>query len=234
VATISLTFGAFFASVVLIPLWLQTSMGYTATMAGYASALNGAFAVVMSPIAARMIGRFDPRALVSFGVLWLAGIAYWRGHFTTDVTFWVVALPFLAQGFALPFFFVPATSISLSAVLPEETAAAAGLQNFLRTTSAAFATSIMTTAWDNTATAKRSELAGRLHDAPAALERMRSAGLAPDQALGHLDRMVQTQAVMLATNQMFIATVAVFVLAAAFVWLAPRPTRAPGAAAGGH
>ena len=58
-------FGSFFASVVLIPLWLQTNMGYTATWAGRATAFQGVLAVVISPIVARMIGRFDARALVS-------------------------------------------------------------------------------------------------------------------------------------------------------------------------
>ncbi|WP_296599282.1 DHA2 family efflux MFS transporter permease subunit, partial [Phenylobacterium sp.] len=145
VTTLSLTFGAFFASVVLIPLWLQTTMGYTATWAGYAGCLNGILAVIMSPIVARLVGRFDVRALVSFGVFWMAGVALWRAFYTTDATFWDIAIPQFVLGFAMPFFFIPTTSLSLSSVLPEETASAAGLQNFLRTTSAAFATSIMTT-----------------------------------------------------------------------------------------
>ena len=50
----SLTFGAFFSTVVLVPLWLQTNMGYTATWAGRATALQGVLAVVMSPIVARL------------------------------------------------------------------------------------------------------------------------------------------------------------------------------------
>jgi DHA2 family multidrug resistance protein len=233
VTTLSLTFGAFFASVVLIPLWLQTTMGYTATWAGYAGALNGVLAVVMSPIVAQMIGKIDIRALVSFGVFWMAGVALWRSAFTTEATFWDIALPQFVLGFAMPFFFIPTTSLSLSSVLPEETAAAAGLQNFLRTTSAAFATSIMTTAWDNTATAKRDVLSGALPDPQRTLDAMTAHGLSPAQALGQLERLVQTQAVMLSTNQMFLATAVIFALAASIIWLAPRPKRiaAPG---GGH
>ncbi|HWA64160.1 MAG TPA: DHA2 family efflux MFS transporter permease subunit, partial [Caulobacteraceae bacterium] len=147
VITISLTFGAFFSSIVLVPLWLQTNMGYTATWTGYATALGGVLAVVMSPIVPRLIGKFDSRALVSFGVLYLAVIAVIRAGFASNASFWTVAWTFLAQGFAMPFFFIPTTQLSLSAVLPEETAAAAGLQNFLRTTAAAFGTSLITTGW---------------------------------------------------------------------------------------
>ncbi|MBI1197855.1 MAG: DHA2 family efflux MFS transporter permease subunit [Phenylobacterium sp.] len=233
VAVLSLTFGAFFASVVLIPLWLQTTMGYTATWAGYAGCLNGVLAVIMSPIVARLIGKFDIRALVSFGVFWMAGVAFWRAFFTTDVTFWDIALPQFVLGFAMPFFFIPTTSLSLSAVLPEETAAAAGLQNFLRTTSAAFATSIMTTAWDNTASAKRSVMAGALGDAQHTLDSLTAHGLSPDQALRQLEGMVQVQAVMISTNAMFMVTAGVFAVAASIIWIAPKPIRvaAPG---GGH
>jgi DHA2 family multidrug resistance protein len=233
VTTLSLTFGAFFASVVLIPLWLQTSMGYTATWAGYAGCLNGVLAVIMSPIVARLMGRFDIRALVSFGVFWMAGVALWRGFFTTQVTFWDIALPQFVLGFAMPFFFIPTTSLSLSSVEPQETAAAAGLQNFLRTTSAAFATSIMTTAWENNASAQRSVLSGRLPDPQAAMDTMTGHGMTAEQALRNLEALVQTQAVMLSTNRMFLATAIVFALAASIIWVAPKPKRvaAPG---GGH
>jgi DHA2 family multidrug resistance protein len=233
VATISLTFGAFFSSVVLIPLWLQTSMGYTATWSGYATCFNGVLAILMSQVVARMVGKVDIRALVSFGVFWMAGVALWRSQFTTDVTFWNVALPQLANGFAMPFFFVPATALSLSSVLPHETAAAAGLQNFLRTTSAAFSASILTTAWDNTAGAKRTVLAGALPDPQRTLDTLTARGLSPDQALHQLEGMVQTQAVMLSTNQMFLGMAAVFAIAASVVWLAPKSNAAPGAP-GGH
>jgi MFS transporter, DHA2 family, multidrug resistance protein len=228
VITISLTFGAFFGSVVLVPLWLQTSMGYTATAAGYTGAMNGILAVIMSPIVARYIGKIDPRMLVTFGVGWMSLIAFWRSNFTTEADFWFIALTFLVQGFCMPFFFVAATSIVLSSVNPEETPSAAGLSNFLRTTSAAFATSIITTAWDNSAQAKRSDLVAHMSDPSIVIGNLANAGLNTGQATGTIDRLLQQQAVMLATNRIFIVTVAIFAIAAASIWIAPRPTRAPG------
>jgi DHA2 family multidrug resistance protein len=233
VTVISFTFGTYFATVVLIPLWLQTSIGYTATWAGYASSLNGVLAVVMSPIVARLMGKVDMRKLVSFGVCWIAAVTFWRTHFTTEANFWSIALPFVVQGFAMPFFFVPATGLTLSSVKPEETASAAGLSNFMRTCSAAFGTSIMTTAWDNTATAKRSELVGHLNDVPGTMNALTSHGLTPDQALGQVDRLVQVQATMLSTNEMFLFATFLFLFAASIVWFAPRPKRG-GGPVGGH
>lgn len=233
VVTQSVAFGAFFATVVLIPLWLQTTMGYTATWAGFAGCLNGVLAVVMSPIVARFVSRVDVRALISFGIFWMAGVALWRSGFTTTAGFWDIALPQFVLGFAMPFFFIPSTSLSLGSVLPQETAAAAGLQNFMRTTSAAFATSIMTTAWENTATAQRGVLAARLPDPGHTMDAMAARGMSTDLAMRNLDALVQTQAVMLSTNRMFLTTSLVFVFAAGLIWLAPkpRPMAGPG---GGH
>jgi DHA2 family multidrug resistance protein len=228
VTIISFTFGTYFATVVLIPLWLQTSIGYTATWAGYASSLNGVLAVFMSPIVARLMGRLDLRKMVSFGVCWIAAVTFWRSHFTTEASFGAIAAPFLVQGFAMPFFFVPATALTLSSVRPEETASAAGLSNFLRTCSAAFATSIMTTLWDNTATAKRGQMVGHLHDLQGTLDSLTAHGLTPDQALREVDRLVQVQATMLATNQLFFIGTFLFLFAAGIAWLAPRPKRAGG------
>jgi MFS transporter, DHA2 family, multidrug resistance protein len=65
---ISLGFGAFFAQVVLTPLWLQQVVGYTATETGYVVAWIGVFAVLLSPVAAGLIGKFDIRISISADV----------------------------------------------------------------------------------------------------------------------------------------------------------------------
>jgi DHA2 family multidrug resistance protein len=224
----SLTFGTYFSTVVLIPLWLQTSMDYTATSAGYASAASGAIALFVSPVVARLVGRFDPRGLVCFGLCWFAAVAFWRSQLTTDITFSYISLTYLAQGFAVPFFFVPTVRMTLSSVLPQETASAAGLSNFLRTCGAAFGTSITTTLWDSTATSKRNELVGALHDQAGSLGALTSHGLSMDQALGQIDRIVQTQATMLSTNQLFAVTAVLFMIGAMVIWLAPKPQTGGG------
>ena len=188
VTTLSLTFGAFFASVVLIPLWLQTSMGYTATWAGYAGCLNGVLAVVMSPIVAQLVGKVDTRGPgVVRSVLDGGHLHFGAPPSAPTPPSGPFALPQFVLGFAMPFFFIPTTSLALSSVLPEETASASGLSNFLRTTGAAFATSIMTTAWDNTASEKKSNLVGALPHPQATLDVMTARGLTPDQALHQLD-----------------------------------------------
>jgi MFS transporter, DHA2 family, multidrug resistance protein len=228
---ISITFGAFFSTVVLLPLWLQTNLGYTATWAGRATAWQGVFAVIMSPIVGRLSAKRDPRLLVCIGVLLLGLTTLWRSTFTTDTEFWRLVMPQLLQGFALPFFFIPLMMVALGAVAPRETASAAGLLTFMRSTAAAFATSITTTNWENIATERRTDLAGALNGSQGVLDVLTHAGSSAAQALRQLDSLVQTQSVMLATDRVFFVTSFVFVLAALAIWLAPRGKRSPAAAA---
>jgi DHA2 family multidrug resistance protein len=234
VITIGLTYGAFFSSIVLVPLWLQTNMGYTATWSGYVTAFGGVLAVVMSPIVPILMKRFDARALVSFGVLWLGGVALIRAGLASNANYWAIALPFLAQGFAMPFFFIPTNQLALSSVLPSEMASASGLSNFLRTMSAAFATSLITTLWENAGARNHVALAGRLNHPEMVTNTLTASGMSPMQALTQLDNMVQSQAVMVATDQMFLLTSLVFVVAAAMVWLAPKAKPVDMSQAGGH
>ena len=222
VTTLALTYGAFFASIIIIPLWLQTSMGYTATWAGLASA-GGVLAIVMSPIVAQLVTRIDPRALTSFGVFWFAAISFWRSGFTTNVDFWHILAPGIALGFGVPFFFVPTTRIALGAVLPSEIAAAAGLSNFVRTTAAAFAASLSTTYWETSTTSARDNLAGLLNGVQDRVSELMASGLSSEQALRQIDNLVQMQSVLLATDRIFFLASFIFVVAAFFIWLAPRP-----------
>jgi DHA2 family multidrug resistance protein len=120
---------------------------------------------------------------------------------------------------------VPLTSLSLGSVTEKETASAAGLQNFLRTLSGAVATSITATSWDDKAARMHAELANVV-DPTATLQTLNGAGLSPDGALTTFNTMVQSQSVMLATNQILSVVAIAFALAAMLVWLAPKPGRA--------
>ena len=102
VVTVSVAYAAFFGVSVLTPLWLQSFMGYTATDAGLATAWTGVTALFVAPIVAN--SKRDPRALVFFGVLWMALVTLWRTVANSDMAFWDIAIPLAVMGFALPFF----------------------------------------------------------------------------------------------------------------------------------
>jgi DHA2 family multidrug resistance protein len=233
-AAMLLTFGSFMGSIVLVPLWLQTNMGYTATTSGELMAFNGALGVMMAPIAAILISRVDPRYLMSTGLFILAMDTLYRTTFNTDITFGQLVPAQLAMGLGMPLFFVPMMSMAMSSVKPEETASAAGLINFLRTMSGAFATAIITFVWHDNATRARVDMAGSVNNPQGVLDRMRHVGLSAQGALQSLDNMVQTQSVMLSTNHVFTAVGLILLVTAAGVWLMPKPAGPVQLPSGGH
>ena len=222
-AAMSLTFGAFFASIVLMPLWLQINLGYTSTLSGYVLAFQAVFGVIVAPVAAVLMTRLDSRLIMSAGLIILALSIFYRAGYALNISFEKMILPQLAMGFGIPLFFVPLMTISMTSVSPRETAAASGLINFLRTIAGAIATAATISAWSTDAVTSRSNLVGRLNLSHDLMARLEDQGLGADQALHSLDGLVQSQSIMLATNHMFLLLGSVVALTAAGIWLMPRP-----------
>ncbi|MGZ3306714.1 MAG: DHA2 family efflux MFS transporter permease subunit, partial [Asticcacaulis sp.] len=221
---LALMIGSFFAINVLAPLWMQLNLGWTATSAGNATGMIGILAIFSAPIAAQMAAKFDPRKIIFFGVMWLAFITFMRSNATTGMGYGQITLWIFLAGAGMPFFFMPLIQVSMGAVRPEETASASGLQNFIRTMAGAVATSFVTTAWENAGNSNHANLANNLPNAQATVDTMTRSGMTPETALSSFDRLVQGQAVMLATNQIFLGAAIVFVCCAFLAWTLPRPT----------
>jgi DHA2 family multidrug resistance protein len=227
------TYGTFFATLVIIPQWLQSSLGYTATWAGYAMAWNGVAAVFMAPVAAILSQKMDPRILVSGGILWLALTSFIRVvWWTSGADFWTLALPQLIQGAGMPFFFVPLTTLALGAVEENEVASAAGVMNFLRTMSGAIATAIGVTMWENGAQSTRDTLTGVLNGTGSTMQALQSRGLSIEQSRQFVSQLVDSQAIAVTTINLFELFGAITVAAATIIWLAPKPKHAVAMDAG--
>jgi MFS transporter, DHA2 family, multidrug resistance protein len=230
VTALVFAYGTFFASLVVIPQWLQSSLGYTATWAGYATAFNGVAAVMMAPVVAKLSTKMDERILVSFGILWLGATSLIRVFWwTSGADFWTLAIPQLIQGAGMPFFFVPLTTLALGAVEEDEVASAAGVMNFLRTMSGAIGTAIVTTMWYDGAQSKRAQLSGVLNGAQATMQSLQAHGFTPEQSRQFLSNVVDGQSTALATGSVFVTAAITFAAAATIVWFAPRPKHAVAA-----
>jgi DHA2 family multidrug resistance protein len=227
-----LCFGSYFAAVVIVPLWLQTNLGYTATWAGYAVAPAGVFAVVVSPLVARLMTKFDPRILLFIGVMGLAATMAMRSGFASNINFAAIVVPQFIQGMFMPLFFVPVFALSLGALKPQDIAGGAGLLSFTRTMSGAFATCVATTFWSDTARRSRVQLLNQT-DTGAAVHHMAGLGMSPGQAIRQVEGLIQSQSVMLATDKLFLSIAVLMVIAACSIWLIPKPKRA-GAPVAAH
>jgi DHA2 family multidrug resistance protein len=233
VAAVSLAFGAFFAQIVLTPLWLQQVLGYTATNAGYVVAWIGLFAVFMSPLAARLTDKIDLRIMVSGGILWLFLMSFLRAKWSTEVDYWTLAWPHILQGIGMPFFFIGLTALALGSVPPDKVVAAAGLMSFCRTLSGAIGTAIATTMWDDASANARGQIVPALNDVTGAMTKLEGRGATVEQARAAIDRLVEAQTATIGAVHIYLIAGAVFVVAAALVWIAPKGRAAAGIG-GGH
>jgi MFS transporter, DHA2 family, multidrug resistance protein len=238
-----LAYGLFFGNVVLLPLWLQQYMGYTATLAGLVLAPVGVLAVFATPIVGRLSHKVDPRVFVTFAFIVFAIVLFMRAHFNTDATIGVLLVPTFIQGIAMATFFIPLIALGLSGLPPERIPSASGLINFARITAGSFGTSITTTVWDRRATLHHAQLVEHLTQtdpvAAQAFSTLHAGGFGTDQSYALVNRLVDQQAFMLSADDIFHVSGLLFLALIVLVWFA-RPEKSDsgegsaGAAAGAH
>ncbi|NNM81085.1 MAG: DHA2 family efflux MFS transporter permease subunit [Burkholderiales bacterium] len=239
IGTISISLGymTFFSGVVVYPLWLQTQMGYTATWAGLSAAPIGILSVIFSPIVGKNMHRIDLRILASFSFLVFAGITYWAASFNTGASFWQLTLPRFFQGIGMACFFIPLMSILLSGLPPGRVASASGLSNFLRVLGGSFGTSLSVALWNRRESLHHSHLTEQISLSDPVtqhtLSSLHSIGMPEMPSFALVEKMVEGQSYMLAVNDIFLASTAIFLVLMFFVWFA-RPPFFAGKSGGGE
>ncbi|AVO42601.1 DHA2 family efflux MFS transporter permease subunit [Simplicispira suum] len=240
VLSLSVAYALFFGNVVLLPLWLQQFMGYTATNAGMALAPVGIFAIVLTPLVGRKVSEWDPRRMATGAFVVFALVLWMRSQFTTDTDFWHILVPTVIQGAAMAFFFIPLTTITLADLPPERIPAAAGLSNFVRIMAGAMGVSITTTLWDSRAALHHAHLTEGLVQGQGVfgqtLQQLTATGMTQTQALALINRLIDQQAFTRAADDVFLASAGLFLVLIALIWLTRRPGSggSAGAAAGAH
>jgi MFS transporter, DHA2 family, multidrug resistance protein len=231
-----LAYGVFFGNLVLLPLWLQQYLGYTATNAGIILAPVGLLAVIITPYVAKLTTRVDVRIIVTVSFTIFAGVMLMRSRFDTDVDVRTLLIPTIIQGAAMATFFVPLVTLSVSGLSPDRIPNASGLFNFARITSGSFGTSIFTTIWDRRATLHHSQLIEHLtpytNATTDATAGMQAGGLDAAQSTVALNRLVDVQAFMLSADDLFYASGLIFLALIGVIWLA-RPQRPKSGSAAG-
>lgn len=227
----ALPWAVLYSGLVVFPLWLQTSMGYTPTWAGVATASFGVFIMILTPFVGRLLGRINLKYLlsVSFFLLWLGTLL--ASRMNTDASLADLAFPRLIQGAGLGLFFVPLLTIALSNMPPQRLAAATGVFYFTRTLAGSIGVSVGISVWDRRETfhhARLAELFG-----PDALARMldyggeRLAAALPAQFV-LAERALARQAAILGANDLFYASCWLLPPFLLLVWLAKPPFIAGG------
>jgi MFS transporter, DHA2 family, multidrug resistance protein len=195
---------AILGGTVLMPLFLQTLMGYTAELAGMVLSGSAVLLLLLMPLVGRLTSRFQARHLIAFGWITMAlGMFVSCRQFDTQISFqaaaWLRVLQYLPVGFLI----VPITASAYAGISKEKTNAAAGLMNFTRNIGMSVGTSAVTTLIERRSQYHQSVLAvytrsDRFHAAVAGLAaRLTQGGLsahaAHAQALGRMYFALRTQ-----------------------------------------
>lgn len=240
VIAISVAYGLFFGSLVILPLWMQTQIGYTATEAGKIMAPVGIFAVLLSPVVGKLLPKIDARWVASTAFVIFAIVFFLRSKFTPEVDMLTLLIPTVIQGAAMAMLFIPLTSIILSGLPPERIPAAAGLSNFTRIMFGGIGISVASTVWDSRTALHHAHLAEHVgaHNPALApsVQALMAQGLPEPAAWAYIERNLSVQASTTAATDIFWITAVMFVALIVLVWQAKRPAsaNAPADASGAH
>lgn len=227
VTALTLGYSVFFASNLLMPLWLQADLGYTATWAGLVAAPSGVVAIVLTPVVAQVSGRMDMRTLATISFMAFAVSFGLRANYTTEVDVWHLVLPIMVQGVAMSVFFASIMTITLDGVPPHKVPSATGIANFLRITGGSFAASIVTTVWDRREALHQSRLVEVVAPGnPAwqgAVAGLNASGMTATQGAAVVTRQLASQAYALASTDIFWISAWLSAVLAGLVWFARRP-----------
>jgi DHA2 family multidrug resistance protein len=135
-----------FSSLVLMPQFLQTLLGYTSELAGFALSAGGLILLFEQPIVGQLTTKVQARRLIAFG--WLAlslAMFYSTRRIDLQMSFSAATWLRIAQVVGLGFLFVPITLVAYVGVAPEKNNSVAGIANFMRNMGSSVGTSLVTT-----------------------------------------------------------------------------------------
>ena len=201
---------ALLGTTLLLPLYSQTLLGYTAQKAGLSLMPGGFLIMALMPLVGFLLGRYEPRYLLLFGWAWTSFALFRMTNFDLAVDFRTLAIARMVQAGGLAFLFVPINTAAYSVLPREKNNAASGLINLARNIGGSVGISFVTTMLDRRSQFHQSRLVGNFNPGSMRLQSaMRgmshafqahgsSPQLATAQAYKMFDLMVGREAAMLA------------------------------------
>ena len=127
-----------YGSTALLPIFLQTLLGYTALLSGLVLSPGGIVVVIMLPIVGQLLTRFDARWLVICGVLIVASSLFHMARFTLDIDFHAAMMARIYQSAGMAFLFVPINVMAFYFIPKEKFNNATGIINLARNVGGSF------------------------------------------------------------------------------------------------
>ena len=121
-----------YGSTALLPIFLQTLLGYTALLSGLVLSPGGIMVVLMLPLVGKLVTRFDPRWLVGFGAIIVAASLLHMATFNLDIDFRTAMMARIYQSAGMAFLFVPINVMAFYFIPREKFNNATGIINLAR------------------------------------------------------------------------------------------------------
>jgi DHA2 family multidrug resistance protein len=220
----ALMFALLMATMFLLPLFMQTLLGFTATEAGMALMPRVLVMMVAVPIVGRIYNAVSPRIVIGAGVFFIAWGAYDMSHFTLATGQRDIIWALTTQGIGFSCLFVPLSTVALSAIPRHQMADATGLNSLLRQVGGSIGLAVAATVLTRFGSEARVALVAHVTGGSmATMQRLRQmtggftargfdAILGRNLALQALDRTVQQQSTLLAFEKLFLLAGITFLL----------------------
>jgi MFS transporter, DHA2 family, multidrug resistance protein len=233
--TLGLAFFAFSGVNIVFPLWLQTTVGYTATWAGLAVAPVGLLGLIVAPIVGRNMMKLNLRLAASFAFCVFGISVFWTATLNESASYFQFATPRFLQGLGMAFFFLPLNQILMSGVTSNELASASGVSNFVRTMAGSFSTAITVWVWNRRSDYHHSVLTEHINNAAHSWSQyqaqLNSHGISGTNAAEFVNQVITTQASTLGVNDVFFMLGLMYIMLIPTVWFAKPPFGARAAKA---
>ncbi len=209
------TFFCLFGSIVLLPIYLQTLMGYTAFLAGLVLGPGGLMTMIAMPVAGRLVTIVNPRALLGSGIAVTAFSIFMMSRFSLSADFDAIVWPRIVMGLGMGLLFIPLMTLTMSWVRKEDMGNAASIFNFNRMLGGSFGVAVASTILSRRAQFHHSHLADNMSlldrnfqsALPQVAQALQEQGFAPalldPGSLGTIYRGLLKQASIMAFNDTF-------------------------------
>ena len=230
-----------YGSIVMIPIWLQTLMGYPALQAGFALLPRGLGAFLFMPLVGILMSHIEPRKLLGVGLVMAAYSLILLSNLNLSAGYWDIFWPQVILGVALSLLFVPLTTVTNSPIPVEKMGNATSIFNLMRNVGGSLGIATVTTMVARQSQTNLNVLGAHVSAFDPAtrirFESLRQAfqaqgmdfATATRQAYAALFGMVQRQASMLSYSNIFFFMGMVFLVVVPLLLLMRRPRggRAP-------
>jgi MFS transporter, DHA2 family, multidrug resistance protein len=226
-----------YGSLVILPIMLQTLLGYPALQAGIALFPRGLGSFITMPLVGAFMSRVDPRKLLLGGIVGGSASLFLLGRLNLSVGYWDIFWPQFLQGVALACLFVPLTTITMDPIRREAMGNATSIFNLMRNLGGSVGIAAVTTLVARHEQTNQNNLVGDVSGGrlrvQAMIQALRSwfiyrggdAATSRRRAYDALFGIVRQQAAMLSFNQVFWLLGMLFLLMVPLVFLMRRPTR---------